>query len=452
MTVLETSDSDSKEPIKFPASKEERRAERQRRRLEKERRADNDSDPAAVKKRIEKFEEMTAVEPALPVAPERETASRMISWTFASFILMVMIPSAITGLYYWLVASPQFQVETQFSVRGSSQSSMSTLGLSSILGGSSVQSGDSYIVASYIESPQLVRDIQKELGIDLRSFYARPNIDFLYRIDPNMPVEKFTEYWRDMTDVSFNSTTGNTTLYVYAFSAEDTKAITDAVLKVSEKLVNSLSESSRKQLTQVASNQVDRAEERLRKVRERIRKLRIEEKAFDPTQIAALESQLTSNIEGQLTNLKTRMSALLQSVEKDAPSARVLQRQIDALEQQLAEQKGKLGSNEKTDGNSKNAAPVDESNLAQVLNSFEELTVEQGFATQAYTTALAALETSLAEAQKQERYFAVFIDPTKPEIALYPLRLLDSFIAFLVFLAVWLVSQFLYRSFRDHAI
>ena len=90
--------------------------------------------------------------------------------------------------------------------------------------------------------------------------------------------------------------------------------------------------------------------------------------------------------------------------------------------------------------------------MAEVLNKFEELTIEQNFATQAYTTALAAFETAIAEAQKQERYFATFVSPTRPEIALYPLRWLDSFIAFLVLLAVWMVSQFLYRSFRDHAI
>ena len=56
------------------------------------------------------------------------------------------------------------------------------------------------------------------------------------------------------------------------------------------------------------------------------------------------------------------------------------------------------------------------------------------------------------EAQRQERYFATFVTPTRPEIALYPMRYLDSFIAFLVLLAAWMATQFLYRSFRDHAI
>lgn len=371
-----------------------------------------------------------------------------IPWTALSFLAMVLIPAAIATMYYVLIASPQYQVETQFAVRGSSQSSVATMGLGSLLGGTTSQTGDSYIVSSYVESLQLIRDVQQELGIDLREFYSRDHIDWMYRIDPDMPLEKFTEYWREMTEVSFNATTGNTTLYVYAFSAEDSKAIADAVLKVSERLVNQLSEENRQQVMQVASKQVDRAEERLRKVQAETRKLRELEKTTDPQALVQIQTQLTGNLEGQLSGLKTRLSALLKSVSPDAPQAKALQKQIDALTAQITEQKSQLGN--VTDGGG--LSDEQKANLAEVLNKFEELAIEQGFATQAYTTALAAFETAIVEAQRQERYFATFVSPTRPEIALYPMRYLDSFIAFLVLLAGWMVTQFLYRSFRDHAV
>lgn len=373
-----------------------------------------------------------------------------IPWTALSFLAMVVIPAAIAFFYYVFIASPQYQVETQFAVRGSSQSSMATMGLGSILGGSTTQTGDSYIVTNYIESLQLIRDIQDELGIDLRQFYTRDHIDWLYHIEPDMPLEKFTEYWRDMTEVSFNATTGNTTLYVYGFTPEDSKAIADAVLKVSERLVNQLSESNRQQVMQVASKQVDRAEERLRKVQAETRKLRVEEKVTDPATLIQLQNQTISALRSQLSTLKTRYGALMKSVSPQAPQAKSLQKQIDALETQIVEQEAQLGTTSGADG--KKLSAEEKANLAEVLNKFEELTIEQSFATQAYTTALAAFETAIVEAQRQERYFATFVTPTRPEIALYPMRYLDSFIAFLVLLAAWMVTQFLYRSFRDHAI
>ncbi len=452
--AIEGSGSGTNEPIKFSAIREERRAERQRRRAEKANNSElSQKLEPGLNEPFDDFRDNDAIAVDRSAKPESEAFQAkkkkwFFSWAAISFLLIVLIPGAISSGYFWIIASPQYQVETQFSVRGSSQSSMATLGLGSLLG-NSVQSSDSYIVASYIESLQLIRDVKQELNIDLRQFYTRDGIDLVYKIKPDMPIEQFAQYWRSMNNVSFNATTGNITLYIYAFSAEDSKTIADAVLKVSEKLVNTLSENSRKQLTDVAYKQVERSEGKLRAVRDDIRKLRIDEKAFDPTQIAAMENSLTSGIESQLSNLRSKLSALLQSVSVDAPSAVVMQRQIDALEEQLALQKAKLGTPDSVAGKGNSDG---DSNLAEVMTKFEKLTVEQGFATQAYTTSLAALETALAEAQKQERYFATFVEPIKPEIALYPMRMLDSFIAVLILLAIWSINQFLYRSFRDHTI
>ena len=430
--------------------RQEMRAERLKRREDKGKKTKGASLPAPVTGRAldEKLDKPVRKRDKSPKLTTKAPREWGIPWTAISFLAMVLIPAAFCSMYYIMIASPQYQVETQFAVRGSSQSSVATMGLGSLLGGTTTQTGDSYIVTSYVESLQLIRDVQQELGIDLREFYTRDHIDWLYRIDPDMPLEKFTEYWRDMTEVSFNATTGNTTLYVYAFSAEDSKAIADAVLKVSERLVNQLSEENRQQVMQVASKQVDRAEERLRKVQAETRKLRELEKTTDPQALVQIQTQLTGNLEGQLSGLKTRLSALLKSVSSDAPQAKALKKQIDALEAQITEQKSQLGNV----SNGGDLSDEQKANLAEVLNKFEELAIEQGFATQAYTTALAAFETAIVEAQRQERYFATFVSPTRPEIALYPMRYLDSFIAFLVLLAGWMATQFIYRSFRDHAV
>jgi capsular polysaccharide transport system permease protein len=376
-----------------------------------------------------------------------------LSWTYLSFLLMVAIPGGLTGLYFAFIASPQYVIESQFSVRGSSQASMSSFGLSGLFG-NSTQSSDSYIVASYIDSVQLIRDVKEQLGIDLRQYYAKNNIDFWYRIDPNMPLEKFTDYWQDMIEVSYNSTTGNTTLYIYGFSADDSKAIADAVLKVSETLVNDLSEKNRQQMTMLASKQVDRSEERLRKVREEVQKLRSEEKTVDPTALVKSNVELTQKLEGELQDLKTRYDTLLQSVDKDSPQARMMRKQMKSAQDMILKLKLKIGTanDAERDQVKNNSQPGQTSNIAEIANKFEQLEVEDKFATQAYTTSLAAFETALAEAQKQERYFATFVAPMRPEVALYPKRLLDTFIAVLVLCAVWMISQFLYRSFRDHAI
>lgn len=455
MAVFESTDVNeggAREPIRFPGTKEERREERLRRKLE--RKSAEPAEGREIPAPIIETEEPLPYEPFEPVADQQPRQERsavrrglQISWTYLSFMLMVALPGAATGFYYAFIASPQYVIETQFSVRGSSQASMSSFGLSGLFG-SSTQSSDSYIVASYITSIQLIRDVKEQLGIDLRQYFAKNDIDFWYRVDPSMPLEKFADYWRDMIEVSYNSTTGNTTLYIYGFSPEDTKAIADAVLKVSETLVNDLSEKNRQQMTLVASKQVDRSEDRLVKVRAELQKLQSQVSAIDPTILVKGNAELSQKLEGELQDLKTRYDTLLQGgIDKDSPQARVMRRSMKSAQEQLALLKSKIGGPAAASKDTEK-----DGSYAGVVNKFTELTVQEKFATEAYTTSLAAFETALAEAQKQERYFATFIAPMRPEVALYPKRLLDTFIACLVLCAIWMISQFLYRSFRDHAI
>jgi len=402
---------------------------------------DDDLEPLSPKSKPVGAAKITDM-PAIPKKKKQHMTAVM-------FALCVLLPTAVVGYYYAFLASPQYVVEAQFAVRGSSSASIATLGLS-MLTGSSSQTSDSYIVTDYIESSQLLNDLKTIDNIDLRSFYARDFIDFAYRTPADMPPEEFLGYWKKMVDVSYNSTTGNITIDVKAFTSQDAQQIADAVMAASSRLVNALSEESRNQMTKLATKQVERSEQRLREIRQNILDLREKEKAFDPSQIAALESSIVGSLEGQLTSLKTRYNVLLESVSPQAPNARVLERQITALESQIQEQKARLGNRDTSATNTQ--LPGADSNLAAVFNKFEELTVEQNFATTAYTTSLATLENALLEAQKQERYFATFVQPTAPSVALYPLRMMNTMIAFLMFLTLWAIGYFVVRSIRDHAI
>lgn len=386
----------------------------------------------------------------LPEMPKRK---RQLPWTAISFGLAVVLPTLLTALYFAFIASPQYVVETQFSVRGANQPSLSAFGLPALVGGGG-QSSDSYIVADYIHSAQILPDIQEQTGVDIRTVYSRPTIDFLYRENGTRSLDEFRDYWRDMVNVSYNTTTGNVTMRVFAFSPSDAKQIAESILAVSEHLVNALSDKSRRQVIETANQQVARSEERLRNIRKQMTELQISEQAVDPTAVATMEATIISSLEQELANLRTRYKALVDSVSSDAPSARVIERNISALEAQLVEQKKRLTGDVDQPTDSKTTrAGVDTSNaLPQMISRFSELGVEQEFAVKAYTASLAALETSMQEAQKQERYFAVYVPPREPEVALYPFSVLNTAIVLLGSLGFWLIGYFVFRSVKDHAI
>ncbi|MFD1328765.1 hypothetical protein [Mycoplana ramosa] len=434
------------------------RAERQKQRLIREASAF-----AGAKVKRDEFDEGDELPPATARADKKFSAKSIfempnlssmkkkskVNWTAISFVLAVVVPTILTGLYFAFIASPQYEVESQFAVRGSSESSLGALGLSTLMG-TSAQAGDSYIVADYIHSKQVLQDMIDQLGLDVRQLYARDGIDFVYKIAGAEPLDEFVSYWQDMVNVSFNSTTGNVTLQVYAFTAEDAKKITDGILLVAENLVNRLSEESRNQYIDVVNKQVQRTENRLASVREQMSQLRQTEQAIDPAALATMESSIIGSIEEQLASVRTRYKALLNTVSRDAPSAKVLERQIVALEAQLAEQKARVGAGttKKTGRNPDTASGT----ISDVIDKFSKLTIEQEFAVKAYSTSLAGLEAALVEAQKQERFFATYVTPRLPEIAMYPQRVLNTMLGFMLFFAIWLIGFFAYKSIKDHAI
>lgn len=387
----------------------------------------------------------------LPAMPKKK---RKLPWAPLSFIAVAIVPTVLTALYYLFLASPQYVVESQFSVRGSSESSLSALGLTGLIG-SSAQSGDSYVVTDYIHSSQILPDIKEQTGVDLRTIYSRPSIDFLYRQSETRSLDQFRNYWRDMVNVSFNSTTGNVTLQVFAFSPSDAKQVADSILTVSEHLVNTLSEKSRRQFVEVTNQQVARSEERLRNIRKQITDLRTTEQALDPTAVATMEATIVSSLEQELANLRTRYKVLVDSISTDSPSARVIERQITALEEQVIEQKQRISGNtvvgEEGSKTTRRGASGG-SALSEMMDRFTELGVEQEFAVKAYTTSLAALEAAMQESRKQERYFAVYVPPREPEVALYPLGAMNTGVAFAAFLCLWIIGYFTFRSVKDHAI
>ena len=330
----------------------------------------------------------------------------------------------------------------RFAVRGTTSSPLDLLGLAALPGTTS-QTPDAYIVVDYMKSTQVLSDIQDRLGIDVRVFFSRENIDPVYRIDPQMPLAEFIDYWNWMTNADFNSTTAIATFTVRAFRADDAAVITNAVLQLSSQLVNDLATEARVQLIASARDEVERTEERLKQARQVVRQFRDREQAIDPQQQAQTGQELLMGLERELVELKTRRTALLATVSVESPSVRVINRQIEALEGEIQQQLARFGSGGEGDS-------VRRRNLSDVVNEYSELIVEQEFAEKAYTSALSSLETSQAEARRQERYFAIVVKPTLPEGALYPERILNTLLAIALLLIVWLLVYLLVQAVRDH--
>jgi capsule polysaccharide export protein KpsE/RkpR len=149
------------------------------------------------------------------------------SWAWlrahSGFTVIVVIPSLLGALYYFVIAAPIYASYAQFEVKEASQNT-SLSGLGSFLQATGVTNvtNDAYTVDTYLQSRDALRELVKNPGID--KIYARPEADFLVHFPAFYMPSSFEYLWWHYTwwtSADLNTDSNVTTLSVYAFRPKD---------------------------------------------------------------------------------------------------------------------------------------------------------------------------------------------------------------------------------------
>ena len=358
-----------------------------------------------------------------------------------SFMLCVFLPMIAATAYYMTIATDRYAARAGFSIRGVDTSAgIDGIGAITGLASSGSTTSDSYIVLSYLASRELVEAVDAEL--DLRGAYAATDVDPLSRLVPDANAEEFVNYWQRRIRTQFDPTSGIIEFEVQSFSPEHARKIADAVLRLTQALVNDLSANARSDALRFAREEVELQEVRIRNALSAIRDFRASEQSFDPSASAALEIQLIASLESRLIDLNARISALRQTLDEDAPSMNALRRNAEALEAQITERRQAIGNNVFDD--------VGMSAVTQSLALYEELEVERSLVQQAYASALISLEQARRDADRQQRYLAIHLRPQAAQSAEYPRSLRNLLVLSFALVAAWGIGALITYSVRDH--
>jgi capsular polysaccharide transport system permease protein len=362
-------------------------------------------------------------------------------WLGVSAAVICGIPTLLVALYLLIFAADRYAVEVQFAVRSQEVNMFDASGVLGALGGPPPQTAtDSYIATDYILSSDFVSALQERVG--LRDLYSLPHIDFFSRITGREEIEYTTEYWQSMTKVYFDSTKGTVQLEVSAYRAEDALLIAENAVQLVGELVNRISEEARNDALRSALGDVERAEFRVRVLRQAMQEFRARERIADPVSRAGSAQELIASLQTELARIESEIASSGTFLADDAPSMMVMQSRKRSIEQQIDRARGEIDGSTSVQGG----------DVARMLSGFEELEVERQFAQQAYQVALASLEAARAEADRNQRYLAVFVQPRVPETAKYP-EILKIVLTTLVFLLLgWIVVVLIYYGVREHAV
>jgi capsular polysaccharide transport system permease protein len=355
------------------------------------------------------------------------------------FVVMVLAPTLSAIVYYGLIASDVFVSESRFLVRSSQhQSSSGLVGdllQSAGLGGHTEDDGSS--VHDYILSRDALKELDEKL--DLRKSFSNPEIDLFDRfpgLGLSRSFEKLYLYYDKHVTIEHDTASSISILTVRAFTAEDAYKINHALLDISERLVNTLNDRSRRDLIDFADHEVKIASDKAKDAAIALFTFRSSQAIFQPDKQAMAQLESVAKIQQELVTTETEL-AQLKKLSPDNPQIGGLTDRTEALRNAIASEASKVTS--------------DRGSFSARAPDFERLTLDVEFADKQLGIALAELESARAEALQKQVYLETLVQPNLPDKAMQPKRLRSMFTFFILSLVGWAVASIIIASVREHA-
>jgi capsular polysaccharide transport system permease protein len=355
------------------------------------------------------------------------------------FVAMVAVPTVAAVLYYGLVASDVYVSESRFLVRSPQHQTPSGL-VGQLLQSSGISHSqdDTYAVRDYILSRDALKELEDKLN--LRKAFSSAEVDILDRFPGlswwNRSFEKFYLYYGKHVGVDYDPVSSITVLTARAFTAEDAHKINDLLLNISERLVNTLNDQSRRDLISFADNEVKIASDKAKEASLALLSYRSRQEVFEPDKQAAIQLEGVAKIQQELIATEMEL-AQIKKLSPDNPQIGALNNRAASLRNAISAEAAKVTSSH---GSFSARAP-----------NFERLALDVQFADKQLGVALAELESARSEALQKQLYLERLVQPSLPDKAMEPKRIRSVLIVFVLGIISWAVISILIASVREHA-
>lgn len=372
------------------------------------------------------------------VAPRR---SPFVAWLKKRrwFLVFVILPTLVAGIYYGFIASDIYISESRFVIKSPDEKRASTSTLANLIQTTGLSGGQEQAneVLAYVRSRDALKALEQDP--DIRDRYSAAGIDFLSRFPQPLSdgsFESLYKYFSKMVSASLDHETSVAVISVKAFTPDDAFRINRRLLELSEALVNRLNIRAQSKGIAEAQKQVDLATERAKAARALIAQYRNQQELIDPAKQAVGVLEISNGLTAQRAALQAQLEQM-ERVAPNNPSIPALRNRVKALSDQVASQDSRVVGTP--------------SGIASKLGGYENLLVEQEFATQSLNVANAALVQARAEAQRQQFYLERVVDPNLPDSPALPKRILSILTVFLACLCLYFIGWMLVAGIIEHA-
>ena len=337
----------------------------------------------------------------VPIKPPRLRSSPL---TQLSVTQLLLIPIALSGIYFYAIARDRYITRSDFVIRKAEESdtNMAGAGLASLLGrGNQLSLEDARFLKTYLQSPQVLADLDRTYDLD--QAYAQKGLDRFAGMKPGLSKEKRLNYFKKQVSVNLDEISGAIVLRTIGLDPKASLNLNRFMLTKSEQFVNRLNQDISQKQRGFAESELDRARGNLNQAKNRLLAYQDSNTVIDPKGEAELAGQTISKLQEKLVELRVELATLKRQFKDPAePEVAVVADQVRELEQQIQKERRSLVSSKGRNLNRK---------AADVL----KLESEVNFATDSYKLALTSVEKARIESKRQQKFMALLSAPQLPE-------------------------------------
>lgn len=361
---------------------------------------------------------------------------RRLAILMVKLAAFVGLPSMIAGYYFYNVATPMYATYSEFVIQ-KAESPSALGGTGGLLSGSPFETAtDSITVQGYLTSRDAMMRLNDNPGF--AEFFSGERVDVLQRIPEDASNEEIYKVYAKRVIIGFDPTEGVIKMEVVAPSPEASRQISEALIGYAEERVDLLTERLRGDQLEGALGAYQQAENKMEEALEQVAALQRQQRTVDATAENARILGQISELDGQVLQKQLELAQLEDNQRPNLTKLRVLKREIELLENKIAELRGLVA-----DGEGGSQSLVD--NNAELRKAETNLTLRQ----QLLGQALQNLETARLDANRQTRYLSMGVSPVTPDKATYPRAFENTLLSIVVFAGIYLMISLTASILRE---
>jgi capsular polysaccharide transport system permease protein len=369
---------------------------------------------------------------------QREIArrrKRKLAFMFLRLAAFVLLPTLITGYYFYEVATPMYATRSEMVIQQAQP--QAAVGAGSLFASSPLATAqDSITVQGYLQSREAMLRLDGDHGF--KEHFSNPAIDDIQRLEADASNEAAYKVYRRNVKISYDPTEGIIKMEVIAADPAVSATFSRALISYAEEQVDQLTQRLREDQMSGAMENYAKAEENVRLAQQKVIELQEKRGVFSAEAEASSLMGQISTLENQLIEARLGLRELRENANPNPARVAQSERNISRLEGMIAELRSQM-----TEGNDTSIS------LARITG--ELMMAERELETRQLLLAqsLEQLETARIEANRQVRYLSTGVSPVPPDRPTYPRALENTLVAGLIFLGIYLLASITVSILRE---